>query len=316
VKEPADGLFADLDKYQKVMDLITAGEAEGQYLECKAPSSPLLDKGLKNQLAIAVSGFANSGGGVILIGVSTTNKLHSGLDILTQIEPIGHCEQLALRIDRAIPTLVTPVQNCPPCRVLREKTGDTKGIVCLFIPKSSGDPVQCLDDSKFYIRVGAEFNIMPFDILKRMFAGSDSPDLGPIFDSSILKIAKTGTWSIPIVLANKSSRVARDVNIIITVMNPKSFGNISATQSLKDASSVNPGKTVFIATLDSNIHRGLNHVAGYLNVTLKTIRNPSKILMMEIKLLADGMRGRSWVMEVKLKKSGFIVTKVDDTYLY
>jgi hypothetical protein len=99
-------------------------------------------------------------------------------------------------------------------------------------------------------------------------------------------------------------------------MNPKSFGNISATQSLKDASSVNPGKTVFIATLDSNIHRGLNHVAGYLNVTLKTIRNPSKILMMEIKLLADGMRGRSWVMEVKLKKSGFIVTKVDDTYLY
>ena len=83
---PAESLYNNLQSLNSVRDLIAEGEAEGQFLECKAPRSSQLERGLKSQLAVAVSGFANSGGGVIVLGVSTDNKLHPGLDVLTQIE--------------------------------------------------------------------------------------------------------------------------------------------------------------------------------------------------------------------------------------
>jgi predicted HTH transcriptional regulator len=154
VTSPALALYESLTAYERVEELIEVGEAEGQLLECKAPQSPNLDKGLKAQLSWAVSGFANAGGGVILWGMSTDNHLHSGLDLLTQIQPIGNARTFALKVDRMISTLTLPSVTCPPSRVLYAEQGNTKGVMVTYVPTSSGDPVQALEDRRFYLRVG------------------------------------------------------------------------------------------------------------------------------------------------------------------
>jgi len=73
-----------------------------------------LGKGLKKELAKAVSAFSNSGGGVIIWGLSTTPHWHTKTDILTQVEPIGNCRKLARLVDQAIPAVSVPtVQHAP-----------------------------------------------------------------------------------------------------------------------------------------------------------------------------------------------------------
>lgn len=312
---PAEGLYVSLTSYQSIQDLITAGEAEGQFLECKAPGAPQLDRGLKAQLAVALSGFANSGGGVVLLGVSTDSKLHAGLDVLTQIEPIGSCATLAKRIDRAIPTLVTPGVPCPACRVVRAKPSDTKGVIVLFVPSTGGDPAQCLDDRRFYIRTAAEFVEMPYETLKRMFAGSQAPDLSPLFDGRLVTRAQDGSWRVPLILHNDATRAAEQADFSVTVLNPGACDKVTA-EGLQDVSNINPGTTMFIGQATRPIHRGLNQVLGALRVTMKKGKRSRRVLNLEICIYCSGMRAKAWTMRVQLAKKGFSVKRTNEAFLY
>ena len=193
---PSQSLFETLDTWAAIERLIADGEAEGLYLECKAPASSQLTREQRAQLAEAASGFANTGGGVILWGVSTTRHAHSTLDVLTQTEPIGHSLRLAQEIDRTIPTLTTPGIELIPSRVLHERPTDRRGIVVTYIPPTTGDPVQSNIDRHFHFRNGDDFSEMPYDMLRRMFAGTTAPDLTPIFDQRIVTANEDGSWDL------------------------------------------------------------------------------------------------------------------------
>lgn len=310
----ADALYASLGSWQSLEDLITAAEAEGQYLECKAPHAPVVDKGLRSQLCTLASGFANSGGGVVLFGVSTTTKLHSGLDVLAQLEPIGSCDAFAKRIDRLVGTLTTPTVKCPPARVLRRSASDSKGIVVLLVPGTLGDPVQSLDDRRFYIRAGAEFVEMPYPLLKRMFAGSEAPDIEPVFDGRLVSRLPNGTWRIPIIAKNRSTHAGRDVDVTIGVMNPDACASI-APEEIRDISNVNPSERIFVGQLDRPLHRGFSMVVGALVVGMKTSKRAKRVLNLDVRIFCSGMRAKKWIMRVQLAKKGFSVKKVREAYL-
>lgn len=311
----AAALFASLNTYQAVAQLILDGEAEGQFLECKAPQSPALDKGLKAQLSVAASGFANSGGGVLLWGMSTDAHKHSGLDILTQIQPIGNVRAFAQRVDRALATLVTPTLTPPPSRVLTAAPGDTKGVVLTLVPPSIGDPIQALDDRRFYIRVGAEFVEMPYATLKRMFAGAEAPLLVPKFDDRLVRVDPDGTWHIPIVVTNLSSFAATGLTAIVEAHNFADCESIIAEQ-FNDASAINPGQRLFICEPPKPVYRGLDLVAGTLHVRMKKVKRPKRMFRLTIALYAHMMRARQWTMTVQLAKKGFHVRKTAEKFLY
>ena len=118
---PASALFQSLDRYAAVQRLIDAGEAEGMYLECKSPTAPNLTRDQRASLARAISGFANTGGGVILWGVGTTRHSHGGLDVLSQIEAVGSAQRFAEQIDAALPGLSNPPIAAPQSTVLRRR---------------------------------------------------------------------------------------------------------------------------------------------------------------------------------------------------
>jgi predicted HTH transcriptional regulator len=142
--DPAKNLFDDLNNYSKLELLISNGDAEGLYLECKAQSSPQLGNDIKAKLAKAVSGFSNTEGGVIIWGISTTRHAHSSLDVLTQLEPIGSCKQYAQQIQKIIPILTTPSITKAQTKFITKKSTDTKGVVITYIPKHTSDPVQSI----------------------------------------------------------------------------------------------------------------------------------------------------------------------------
>lgn len=308
-------LFNALSKYSDFDDLIGNGEAEGLHLECKAPSDPRIGKDLKNTLAQAVSGFSNTAGGVIVWGVSTVTHAHSGLDVLTQIEPIGQCSRLSSSISTNIPTLTTPPVLNSVSKTIKKNSKDTQGIVVTHIPKHIGDPVQTNGDTQFYFRSGDAFIVAPYEMIQRLFLSTISPDLHPSFYSNLVELKEDGFWEMPIIVENRSSAVGQHVLISVEVVNPSACDEILG-KDLYDASKVNPGKSLFHTQLSDVVHREMDVMAGLLRVKMKVVKRAKRLLRLKIKIYAHNMRAREIDASIQLAKNKFSVQLEEARYLY
>jgi len=169
--------FDTIKTYADLEALVSNGESENIFLECKAPEEPKLNNSLQITLAKALSGFSNTNGGVVIWGASTTKKAHSDIDLITQIEPIGHALTFSSSIINKIPTLTTPSISKCENKVIKKIKDDSRGVVITYVPPHIGDPVQSLKDDYFYYRSGDDFTKAPHQMLKRLFAATDTPDL-------------------------------------------------------------------------------------------------------------------------------------------
>lgn len=307
--------FKSLSSFSRINELIEAGESEGLHLECKSLQVPRLTQEPKAHLAKAISGYSNTAGGIIIYGVSTTKHSHSGLDILSQIEPIANCRAFEQQVKRAIPTLTTPTCLSFQTAHILENKKDKRGIVIAYVPESIGDPVQCVKDNLFYLRTGDEFSVAPHEIIKKLFMANESPDLHPVFLSELVKTEADGTWKIPLGVGNDSSAVADNVTVSITIKNASDCSAINS-EGFNDSSGVNPGKRVFMRDLDRVIHRGLNIMVGNLQVKMKVGKRPKRKLNLSITFYANKMRAKQYEYSVNLAKSGFDVALISQKYLY
>ncbi len=308
-------LFESLDKYSKIEELIFQGESEGIYLECKSPTVPTLDKAKKVHLARALSGFSNTEGGIIIWGVSTTKHEHSTLDILSQIEEIGNCDNFSKQIESSIPTLTIPSITNSLTKVIKKSKKDSRGIIITYIPKSLGDPVQSNKEEYFYFRNGDEFTKLPYEMLKRLFASTESPDLHIVFDSRLVNVKGNGVWEIPIILKNNSSAIAEYVEVLVEIKNEDYCQNISCTD-FRDISEVNPNLKIFEKKVNGVIHRGLSNMIGKIIVTMKKEKRFKKVLKINIKIYSNKMVARQEDLSIYVSKEGISVKRGKEKYLY
>lgn len=303
-------LFNSITSLKDIEKLIYDGEAEGQYLECKSPLSPQgLNKYLKSEITKEISGFSNAGGGIILFGVSTDKK--HGLDVLTQIDPIGLVKQFEKKLELSLPLMTEPPVKTN-IKILKEKPTDTKGVVAVFVPKTSGDPIKA-SDGKFYLRTGDQTPEMPYETIKRMFVGSASPDLSAEFRSKLVKRDKDGRWKIPIVVRNKANAPAKSTEVTVEFRNSSACQNISSS-SFRDISHVNPDLKLFAITPNRIIYKGLNIVVGDFSILMKPRKRK---VDMTVNLHAEHMRARFFDFKINLLSNGrFAVKETGNDYLY
>lgn len=309
--DAAKSLYNSINAIDDLNRLIEEGEAESLFLECKSPEAPVLNRDLKHKLSVAVSGFSNTNGGIIIWGISTTKKKDSGLDVLAQIELLGSCKKFSTEISNKIPTLSVPsITNCEN-KIIKQKENDTKGVILTYIPHLESDPIQSID-GYFYFRSGDEFIKTPYQMLKRLFASSDSPNLSIFISGNLVKKEPNSFWKIPIVIANLSSAIGEHIKVTITIENPKSCLEINAS-NIRDISNVNPGNKVFSAELNGVVHKGFDTILGDLKIKMKGKK--SKIVL-KINIFANKMRAKSQVIVVKLYKNKFTTELIKDTNLY
>jgi len=303
--------FDTLTTYRRIQNLIDSGEAESQYLECKAPTAPQLGRDLKATLAEAASGFANAGGGVILWGVATSRHPHSSSDILSQIVPVGSIKSFIRQVDLELPRLTMPQLSLEQSRILLRSRTDTRGVAATYIPRTEGNPVQSTIDRNFYIRTGDEFRELPYEALQRMFAGARRPALRPFLSPDLIT-TKAEIWDIPTVLTNESAAVARDVCVAVTILNPDACEEISSVGKLKDQSSINPGSRTFVQWMDRPCYNGIHLLTGSLRVKMRRDPRPRRSLQMRVELFADHMQPRYWTFRVHLTRQGFAIRDVQE----
>lgn len=311
----AEKFYNSLTTIEDIKRLIEEGEVENQYLECKSPQAPHIGPGLRQELGEAISGFANSGGGIILWGVSTAPHSHSKTDVLNQIEEIGAVRNFKRQIDLATITLMDSQTVSCQSKLILKNSSDTKGIVITLVPPTPGDPIRSITDREFYIRVGPNFSKMPYETIRRMFAGSAGPDLHPIFDSRLVELQPDESWKIPIIVMNNSSAAAKDTEVSVTVDNPASCDQITSEQ-LIDQSGINPGVKIFMVDVGNPIYRGKNRVVGSLVVKMKKGKIAKRKLDLTIDLFSSNMRAKTFSINVQLTKKGFTVKRTEEKYIY
>ncbi len=313
--DAAHEVYKSLTSFSRLQQMIDDGESEGLHLECKAPTVPRVTRDLRVHLAKAASGFGNTAGGVVIWGISTTRHGHSGLDILSQLEPVGSCARFDREIRRALPTVTTPAMVSAQTKVIKRRKSDTRGVVVAHIPRTQGDPLQSTQDNLFYFRTGDQFSVAPYEMIKRLFSATATPDLKPLFVSRLTSLEEHGSWKLPIGVENLSSAVARDAVISVMIDNPSAC-DIVRSSGLADRSDINPGAKVFMANFQGVIHRRLSIIIGNLIVKMKVGRRARRRLDLSITLYADRMRAKKYSFVVQLAQKGLSVRKVSETHLY
>lgn len=308
-------LFESIGNYSKIEEFIAEGETEGLYLECKSPSVPKLIQKEKSELASALSGFSNTEGGVIIWGVSTIKHLHGNLDVLTQIEELGNCDYFAKQIETSIPQLTIPAITNSKTKVIKKSKRNGRGIIITYVPKTLGDPVQSNKDNHFYFRAGDGFTKLPYEMLKRLFASTESPDLHVVFNSELVNVKGEGIWEIPIILRNNSSAIAEKTKVIVELEN-KDYCQEIRFDKFRDISYMNPDKKMFITDINDIIYRKLDVVAGKIIVKMKKEKRFKRVLKINILIHSGKMIAREEKMSVYLSKEGISVKKEGEKYLY
>lgn len=304
-------LFDSIKDYSNLVDFVNDGECEGQYIECKSPFSLQgLDKKLESELSEEISGFSNSGGGVIIFGMATDNK--KGFDVMTQPEPIGSVNQFMKKLTLKIPFLTQPTSRSI-VKVIKEKDEDTKGFVVMYVPLTLNDPVKSNKDGKFYIRTGNETPEMPYETLKKMFLGSTSPDLISKLERPKLNKVES-TWKISIKIDNLSTYPSKNTKVSIKLINYKNTCESVVTSSFKDASSVNDGEKIFFSNPKEYIYKGLSLIIGEFAIKMK---KGIRLLLINTTIYAENMRPRVQTYKIYLNKTKEVkFMEIYNDYLY
>ena len=311
----AKAFFDSLKKWSDLQRLVDEAQPEGVYLECKTQTGVLLKQGTKAQIAQTASAMANASGGVILLGVSTTAVKASNLDVVSSLEPIGHVDSLAARVEIELLQLTEPPLIGASVRAIkRARTG--AGVVAILIPEASGDPVRSTLDDQFYFRGSDGDTHAPYEVIRRLFSASDVPELAVDIHAGLSTRNDDGSFTIPIRVTNQSSALARDTHITVGIENFEDCLEITGPR-FSDISALNPGSKLFEMRIQGPIHRGLDLNPGDLMVTMAGARWPRRILGIKVTLYADKMRARSYRIRVNLKKTGLEVKSVSGPdYLY
>jgi len=129
----------------------------------------------RKNLAKAISGFANSDGGVLVWGVDARPD-GSGADVVLELSPITNCSvafsHLQAYTGKAVSPLVTGVEN----RMIELQDGS--GFLATFVPRSDTAPhMACLGEARYFKRSGDSFYRMEHFDLEDMFGRRAHPKL-------------------------------------------------------------------------------------------------------------------------------------------
>jgi len=156
-------------------DVLTAVEGFHFDYKCKQDhGKPQLDESDKRNLARALSGFANSGGGVLLWGIEEGQAL--------TLRPIAQIETFTKKLQELSGHLTDPVVPGIDGAWLPSAHDPTAGFAAILVPESPLPPHRVLLKIKevqyhYYMRTGSDFIIASHTQLEDMFGRRPRPSL-------------------------------------------------------------------------------------------------------------------------------------------
>ncbi|MBI4633613.1 MAG: ATP-binding protein [Deltaproteobacteria bacterium] len=275
-----------------IEDYIREGQEENLFLDFKLLADPTLSKrDDRKSLAIALSGFANSEGGIIVWGVDA-RKNPEGVDVACDRKEIENLSLLLSRLNQYTGDAVDPLLG----GVLHKKipsSGD-RGFAATVVPLSdSGPHMAKLGENRYYKRSGDSFYIMEHFDIEDMFGRRKKPKL--LFTTKILSRSDLN-FRVIVALENIGRGVAKSPFLEINLNSPYkiadfgldgngSFGLTALPPSL--------GSTSYKYGASSKvIHPGIVHDVTAVSLNRERVQEFREVpdLVINYKIAAEDMR--------------------------
>ena len=144
-------------------------------LDFKTVGDTALNRDDRKSLAVALSGFANSDGGLIVWGVDARPN-SEGVDCATALRPVSDPRALLTRLNTLSGQCVSPLVDGVEHRALM--TEDGSGFCVTLIPASdSGPHMAKAGEDRYFKRNGSSFYRMEHFDLEDMFGRRQRPML-------------------------------------------------------------------------------------------------------------------------------------------
>jgi hypothetical protein len=165
-------------------DFIAAFESENLWLDFKRSrddgSGTKLHQDDRENLAKAISGFANSDGGLVVWGIECKRDPKTGADLPSGRHPLQHPHRFVSWLENATSSCVAPPASGLENIVVPSQNDPNRGFVATLIPSSQLAPHQCIQpptNLRYYMRTGSSFVPVPHAVLAGLFGKRPQPRL-------------------------------------------------------------------------------------------------------------------------------------------
>lgn len=162
--------------FQTIQRYVDVGQEENLTLDFKLLNSPdLSNRDDRKNFAKALSGFANSSGGILVWGVDC-RKNDEGVDCANRIEENENVDLLLSRCNELTGTAVSPIVDGVQHKKIY--SSPPKGLVVTLVPESDRGPHMAkLGEDRYYKRSGDSFYKMEHFDIADMFGRRRKPNL-------------------------------------------------------------------------------------------------------------------------------------------
>ena len=166
--------------YSALDELLDDREPESLFLDFKRSpndgSARLLAPEDNKNLSKAISGFANSSGGVVVWGVDCRRDNATGNEI-TQKHPLLDASGFSTKLQGAISRTTVPPHPGVQVLFFNEPGRIPVGYVAVLVPQSIIGPIRSVVTNHYHLRAGSDFQIVPHDVLAGMFGKAPQPSV-------------------------------------------------------------------------------------------------------------------------------------------
>lgn len=161
-------------------ELIADREAESLFLDFKrSPGNgvaiQLAPEDNKN-LSKAISGFANSSGGVVVWGVDCRRDNATGNEVAAK-HPLVDAQGFNTKLQAAISRTTVPPHPGVEVVAFEDASGNPAGYVAVFVPQSLIGPIRSVVTNHYHVRTGSDFGLVSHDVLAGMFGRAPQPSV-------------------------------------------------------------------------------------------------------------------------------------------
>lgn len=254
-------LFEELGRegWAGVEALVTERRQESVHLDFKSP--PTNPQHVDDLVGKALSGFANVEGGLLVIGIRTSNAKRKEPDRADAIVPVKDVDAVARRLDQRIASLTEPPVAAVQVKTIPDPSDPSRGVLLIYTPASDGGPHRDGTD-RYMMRTGTNTEPMPHALLAAMFGRRPQPSLRLYATRKELLISNEGRGAAEDVFV----RVSVDRNPHDSLLKGNSAqppfelkiqgrfvsGDPRATYGLRDSRKrIFPGEMLVVATYDT-----------------------------------------------------------------
>jgi len=186
--------------------LVADNKPENEFLDYKGGKIQEQENNLKSQWSKALSGFANTGGGVLIFGIDSRKQKGAVVES-NQLALVEKPDELVQRLKDFHIQATDEVVTLGEPLVIKEADG--KGFVVYLIPEGTRKPYRAmLDGEVYYMRVIDKMVKMPHSHLRTMFYPRSSACIDASLELRILDLAQ---YSFVLYIENTGTATASDI---------------------------------------------------------------------------------------------------------